>query len=63
MSNNAYEQRRLFCEEIKMKRPRIKVKINTFPGICFGIVFPLDYYTDLSICILFLDINIKWRKR
>lgn len=61
MSNDPYQQRNLFCEEIKMKKP--KIKLHTFPGICFGIAFPLDYYSDLSISILCFDINIKWRKR
>lgn len=61
MSNDPYEHRRLFCQEIKMKKP--KIKIHAFPGICLGVTFPMDYYTDMSISILFLNISIKWRKR
>jgi hypothetical protein len=61
MSNNPYEQRRLFCQETKMKKLRIKISI--IPGLSLGIVFPMEYYTDISISILFININIKWRKR
>lgn len=63
MSNNPYEHRRLFCQEIKMKKPRLKIKMHAFPGICLGVTFPMDYYTDMSISILCFNISIKWRKR
>ena len=63
MSNNPYEHRRLFCQEIHMKKPKLKIKLHTFPGVCLGVTFPMDYYTDMSISILCFNINIKWRKR
>jgi hypothetical protein len=46
-----------------MKKKKIKTRIHFFPGICFGIAFPMDYYTDVSISILFINISLKWRKR
>lgn len=53
----------LFCQEINMKKSRFKITVHTFPGICLGVLFPRDYYTDMSISILCINISIKWRKR
>jgi len=53
--------KKLFCEEINNKK--MKIKVNVFPGICFGVSFPRDYYTDMSISILFFNIRVKWRKK
>ena len=63
MSKNLYKEKKLFCEEIHMKKPKIKITIHAFPGICFGVLFPMDYYTDVSISILCFNITFKWRKR
>ena len=63
MSNNPYEHRRLFCQEIHMRKSRFKIKIYPFPGLCLGITFPMDYYTDMSISVLCFNISIKWRRR
>ena len=46
-----------------MKSDQFRISINTFPGICFGIMFPMDRYTDMNISILFFNISLKWRKR
>jgi len=62
MNNDEYEQRQLFCEEYNMKR-RFKISITTFPGAVVGISFPWTDYVDATICILFIGINFKWRKR
>ena len=46
-----------------MKKKKLKTRIYFFPGICFGINFPWDYYTDMSISFLCINISLKWRKR
>ena len=61
MSNDEYQQKRLFCQEVKMKKP--KITFTTFPGLCVGIGFPWNDYSDVYITILFIGIHIKWRKR
>lgn len=63
MSNNIYEQRELFCKRGNMKEPRVKIHFNVIPGICLGLHFPMTYYCDASISLLFINISIKWRKR
>jgi hypothetical protein len=64
MSNDDYQQYRFFCEEVKaMKEPRIKIDFKLFPGVCFGITFPMQRYTDMHIVFLCIGIYIKWRKR
>jgi hypothetical protein len=63
MSNNPYEHRRLFCQETKMKKQKLKIRVDIFPGIYFGVGFPMDLYTDMSISILCFSIAFKWRKR
>jgi hypothetical protein len=63
MSNNPFEHRRLFCEKINMKEPKFKIRVNIFPGICFGVGFPMEYYTDMYITILCFSVSFKWRKR
>lgn len=63
MSNEEYQQRQLFCQEVKMKRPKIKVKPSLFPGLCVGISFPWTDYADMVIGIACVGITFKWRKR
>jgi len=53
---------KLFCEQIKMKR-KLKISVTSFPGLCLGISFPMADYVDMTICILFIGIHFKWRKR
>jgi len=40
-----------------------KISFVTFPGLCIGIGFPLNGYSDVYITILFVGIHIKFRKR
>jgi hypothetical protein len=63
MSNHEYEHRHLFCDQVKMKKKKLKIDVTTFPGLCFGVSFPLQDYVDCTICILCFGIHIKWRKK
>lgn len=62
MSNDEYQHQKLFCEQVKMRK-KFKISVTTFPGLCLGISFPMADYVDMTICILFLGIHFKWRKR
>ena len=62
MSNNEYEHQ-TFCQQVKMKKSKIKISFTTFPGLCIGIGFPWTDYSDMYITILFIGIHFKWRKR
>jgi hypothetical protein len=63
MSNDEYQQQRLFCQEIKMKKPKVKVDVTMHAGLGLGISFPMTHYIDGMITVLCFNINFKWRKR
>ncbi len=46
-----------------MKFLKVKVDVTVFPGLALGISFPMNYYVDAVLGILFFNINFKWRKR
>lgn len=63
MSNDEYQQQRLFCQDIKTKKPKMKVSITAFRGLTLGVHFPFNHYVDITLCILCWGIHFKWRKR
>jgi hypothetical protein len=53
----------LFCEKVKMKKKKFKIDVTYFPGICFGVSFPMTDYVDCTLCIVCFGVHLKWRKR